>query len=95
MATVMFTTFIQQHVSCPPMEVFGNTVRDVLEAYSERHRRARGYILDERGRRRPRLCLYVDGAIATDRTGQSEPVHAHAHIHICQMPVDTEYEEMD
>ena len=78
MATVIFTPFIQRHVPCPPMEVFGNTVGEVLEAYFEMHRRARGYILDDQGGLRPRLSLYVGGAVAADRGGLSDPVHAHA-----------------
>jgi hypothetical protein len=95
MATVIFAPFIQQHVSCPPMEVFGNTMREILEGYFEKHRRVREYILDERGCLRPRLALYVDGVIATDRRELSEPVHARAQVHICPMPADTEYESLD
>jgi hypothetical protein len=78
MATVMFTPFIQQYIPCPPQEVFGNTAREVLEAYFETHGRARGYILDDQGCLRPRLSFYVDGALPIDRAGLSDPVHAHA-----------------
>jgi hypothetical protein len=95
MATVTFTPFIQQHVSCPPLEVLGNTARDVLQAYFEKHRHVRGYILDDHGCLRPRLSLYVDGVMATDRTGLSNPVHAHAQVHIGHVPLDTEYETLD
>jgi hypothetical protein len=95
MATVNFTPFIQRHVSCPPLEVFGNTVREVLEAYFETHQRARGYILDQQDCLRPRLGLSVDGVIAADRTGLSDPVHARASIYIFQKPLDTEYENLD
>ena len=94
MATVTFSSFIQHYVACPTEEVFGNTLREVLNAYFEKHQRARGYILDENGRLRPRLALSVDGIFATDRAGLSEPVHLRAQIYICQVPLDTEYEDL-
>jgi hypothetical protein len=57
MATVSFTPEIQGHVACPSRLVFGNTVKEVLDAYFESNRPARGYILDERGCLRPRLAV--------------------------------------
>jgi sulfur-carrier protein len=95
MALVIFSPFIQQHVPCPPLEVFGNTVGEVLAAYFDKHRHARGYILDEQGCLRPRLSLFVDGVIAADRIGLGDPVHAHAKVHVQQMPLNTEYEDLD
>jgi hypothetical protein len=55
--------------SSPPLEVFGNTLRDVLEGYCEQNRRGRSYILGEQGCLRPRLALFVDGVITADRIG--------------------------
>jgi hypothetical protein len=37
----------------------------------------------------------VDGVITADRPGLGEPVHAQADIFIAQLPLDTEYEELD
>jgi hypothetical protein len=92
MATVTFTPFIQHYISCPATEVFGNTVREVLEAYFAQHWRVRGYILDDQGCLRPRLSLYVDGALVEDRIGLSDPVHARANVQVFHMPLDIEYE---
>jgi hypothetical protein len=94
MATVIFTPFIQHYVPCPSAEVFGNTVREVLEAYFETHRRVRGSILDDRGRLRPRLSVAVDGVIVGDRTALSDPVHADAKVLVLHLPLDTEYENL-
>jgi hypothetical protein len=94
MATLVFAPVIQHYVKCPPMEVFGNTVREVLDTYFREFRQVRGYILDEQGCVRPRLALYVDGAIVTDRTGLTDPVHAHARVFVQPMPLDPEYEEL-
>jgi hypothetical protein len=95
MATVIFTPFIQHYVPCPPQEVYGNTVGEVLEAYFEKQQRVRGYILDHHGHLRPRLALYVDGVLATDRIALRDPVHARGRVFIQQVPLDTEYENLD
>jgi hypothetical protein len=95
MATIIFTPFIQHFVPCPPREVFGNTVGEVLDAYFDKHQRVRGFILNRHGHLRPRLALYVDGVLVTDRTGLSDPVHAHARVFIQQVPLDTEYESLN
>jgi hypothetical protein len=92
MATVKFTPFIEHHTGCRTQEVFGNTVREVLEAYFATNRLARGYLLDGQGGLRPRLAAYVDGVPVADRVGLSDPVHARAHVFVQQIPLDTEYE---
>ena len=35
MATVVFSSEMQHHVSCPPRTVFGQTVKEILESYFE------------------------------------------------------------
>jgi hypothetical protein len=94
MATITFTSFIQHYVPCPPQEVFGNTVREVLEAYFEMHQRARAYLLDERGGLRPRLVVYVDWVPVIDPVGLSDPVHARASVFVQHSPLDAEYERL-
>ena len=59
MPTVRFTRNIQRHVECPPLEVAGTTVRDVLEEYFASNARARDYVLDERGRLRHHMAAFV------------------------------------
>jgi hypothetical protein len=92
MANVVFSPFIQHYVECPPMEAFGNTVREVLDDYFRQFRRSRRYILDDQGGLRPRLAVFVDGAAATDRVGLNDPVHLSTRVYVQQTPVDTEYE---
>jgi len=94
MATVVFAPFIQHHVKCPSMEASGNTVREVLETYFQKHRQIRGYVLDDQGCLRPRLALYVDGEVVADRTALADPVHARAQVFVQVMPLDTEYDDL-
>jgi hypothetical protein len=92
MAKLTFAPFIQRHIPQPPQDLFGNTVREILEAYFEKHRFARFYIMDEHDYLRPRLAAFVDGAVVADRTDLADPVHARAHVYVQNMPLDTEYE---
>jgi hypothetical protein len=94
MATVVFGPFIQQYVTCPPMEAPGHSVREVLENYFREFRRIRGYILDDRGRLRPRLTVYVDGAVIVDRVELSDPVHHRARVCVQPVLLDTEYDSL-
>jgi len=84
MARVTFTQNIQRHVACPPADVPGRTVREVLDTIFQRHERARGYVLDERGEVRRHMIVFVDGKAVSDRRGLSDPVGPASEIYIMQ-----------
>jgi hypothetical protein len=84
MPTVRFTDNIQRHVQCPPREVDGTTVREVLEHYFLGNERARGYVLDDQGRLRHHMAAFVDGRQLRDRDQLSDPVTADAVIDVVQ-----------
>jgi hypothetical protein len=84
MARVVFTANLQRHVVCPPAEVAGRTVREVLDAAFAGNERARGYVLDEQGALRKHMLVFVDGAQVTDRDGLSDPVPAGAEVFVLQ-----------
>ena len=94
MAKVVFSSFIQHFVKCPPMEVSGNSVREVLESYFQEFRQARSCILDERDCIRPRLAVFVDGVPVEDRIGLSDPVHLRANVIVQAMQICDEYETL-
>ena len=74
MPTVRFTDNIQRHVECPTRAVSGARVRDALEAYFDANPRARGYVLDDQGRLREHMAIFVDGGQLRDRAGLTDPV---------------------
>ena len=74
MPTVRFTDNIQRHVECPTRLIAGARVRDVLDAYFREHPRARGYVLDDQGRLREHMAIFIDGGLLRDRAGLSDPV---------------------
>lgn len=83
MAHVTFTQSLQRHVSCPPREVPGRTVRDVLEGYFAAEPRVRGYVLDEQGALRRHVVIFVDGQQTQDRELR-EQVGGGASIYVMQ-----------
>ena len=84
MATVRFTQNIQRHVGCPTREVDGFTLRAVLDAYFRDNERARGYVLDEQGKIRQHMVVFIDGELVRDRDRLSDPVGANSMIDVIQ-----------
>jgi hypothetical protein len=84
MPTVRFTQNIQRHVACPPREVAGGTVREVIESYFLTNERARGYVFDDQGKLRHHMAAFIDGNQVLDRDGLSDPVADNAVVDLVQ-----------
>jgi hypothetical protein len=84
MPTIAFTENIQRHVACPPAEVTGRTVREVLEAVFVGNPRARGYVLDEQGELRKHMAIFLDGRMIRDRGGLSDAVQPDSKLYVMQ-----------
>ena len=84
MATVRFTQNIQRHVACPTRELPGSTLRAVLDNYFSDNEKARGYVLDEQGRIRQHMVVFIDGELVRDRDGLSDPVEMNSAVDVIQ-----------
>lgn len=84
MAHLTFTPHLQRHLDVPPRQVEGATVREVLDAVFTDNPRLRGYLLDDQGRLREHLSVFVDGHPARDREGLTDPVPGEAEIYVLQ-----------
>ena len=84
MAKVFFTRNLQRHVSCPPSDAAGTTVREVLDAVFSGNPSARGYILDDQSALRTHIAVFVDGEMVKDRKRLSDPVTAGSEVHVMQ-----------
>jgi hypothetical protein len=80
----VFTENLQKHIACPPCEVAGGTVREVLDAVFAANDRARGYVLDEQGAVRKHMVVFVDGQMIRDREKLSDPVPAGGEVYVMQ-----------
>jgi hypothetical protein len=84
MARVTFTRNIQRHVVCPPAEVAGQTVREVLDVVFSANEQARGYVLDEQGALRKHMLIFINGEQIHDRVHLSDAVPDNAEIYVMQ-----------
>ena len=84
MALLRFTQNIQRHVACPPRQIEGATLADVLEGYFRQHEQARGYVLDDQGKLRQHMTAFIDGNQMRDRERLSDPVAPDAVIDLVQ-----------
>jgi len=84
MATVRFTRNIQRHVSCPTREISGDTLRTVLDGYFRENERARGYVLDEQGKIRQHMVVFIDGELVRDRDSLTDSVQPNSMIDVIQ-----------
>jgi hypothetical protein len=84
MARIVFTHNLQRHVACPPTEVEGGTVREVLDRVFAANPQARGYVLDDQGALRHHMMVFVNGEQIHDRVELSDPVPASAEVYVIQ-----------
>ncbi len=84
MPRIALTPNLQRHVACPPTTVAGATVREALTLVFAAHPRLEGYLLDDEGRLRKHMVLFVDGIPARDRDGLTDPVDETSEILVMQ-----------
>lgn len=84
MARVVFTRNLQRHVACPPAEVAGHTVREILEAVFAANPRARGYVLDDQAALRRHMLIFINGEQVRDRVHLSDPVPPGGEVYVMQ-----------
>jgi len=84
MPTLRFTQNIQRHVVCPTREASGSTLRTVLDEYFRENESARGYVLDEQGRIRLHMVVFIDGEMVRDRDRLSDAVKPDSVVDVIQ-----------
>jgi hypothetical protein len=84
MPSVKFTQHLERHLAAPPLEVGGETVREALDHAFRANARLRGYVLDDQGRLRKHVVVFVDGRRIRDREGLSDPVAASSELLVMQ-----------
>ena len=62
----------------------GATVREVLEALFGQHATLRGYVLDERGKIRRHVAVFVEGTALSHHSDLSETLGDNAEVHVLQ-----------
>lgn len=80
MARVTFTSNLRRHREVSEAHAEGATVREVLDRVFAGDALLRSYVLDDQGRLRRHVNVFVDGAMVADRARLSDPAGAEIHV---------------
>lgn len=84
MAKISFTPNLARHLDASSIEVDGATVRDALEEAFRERPKMRSYVLDDQGKLRQHVNIFVSGRLLTDRVTQSDAIEDESEIWIFQ-----------
>ncbi|HUE13844.1 MAG TPA: MoaD/ThiS family protein [Planctomycetaceae bacterium] len=84
MPRVFFTSHLQQHQRPEPADVSGRTVAEVMAAVFERQPELRGYVLDDQGRVRQHVMIFVDDVPLSDRETLDDRLTETSQIYVMQ-----------
>ena len=82
--SVHFTPNLRRHLRVESTEVEGHTVSDALSRVFRDNPDLRSYVLDDQGRLRTHVVIYVDGRPVRDRMALADPLAEDAEIHVMQ-----------
>lgn len=74
MPTISFTANLRRHLPVPDFEVAGTTVHEAFETVFALHPQLRSYLVDEHGRLRKHVNVFVNGTMVHDRLELSDPL---------------------
>lgn len=84
MPRVTFTQHLDRFVAWTPRDVPGDSVGAVLESAFADCPALRGYVLDDQGRVRQHIMLFVDGEAIADRARLTDRVAPNQEIFVMQ-----------
>lgn len=84
MPRLAFTPNLRRHLACPEMDVAGDTVMAVLAAAFATNPRLKSYLLDDQGRLRRHVNVFVNSAPVIDRDYLSDPVAPRDEVFVFQ-----------
>jgi molybdopterin converting factor small subunit len=84
MPRVTFTANLQRHLDVPSLDVGGARVGEVLAAVFAERPLLRSYIVDDQGRLRRHVNVFVNSAMIADRDGLSDAVRPDDEVFVFQ-----------
>lgn len=84
MPRVTFTANLQRHLDVPSLEVEGARVGELLAEVFARKPLLRSYIVDDQGRLRRHVNVFVNKAMIADRDGLSDAVRPDDEVFVFQ-----------
>lgn len=84
MPFIRFTAHLRSKLKETEFPVGGQTVREALEEAFVRAPGLQGYLLDDQGKVRHHVAIFLDGESITDRDGLSDPLGQETEIVVMQ-----------
>ncbi len=84
MARIHFTPNLRRHLAVESAEAAGATVSEALAAVFSRNPNLRSYVVDDQGRLRTHVAVYVDGRRLRGGSDLEDRIGASAEIHVMQ-----------
>lgn len=84
MAKLVFTPHLREVAPAEESSFEGSTVLEVLSGAFEVHDRLKHYVLDDQGRMRKHVCIFLDGVRLHAGDALSQPVTSSSEIYVMQ-----------
>ena len=84
MVEIHFTSWLRTVVPDGPRHADGATVAAALDALFAQEPHARGYVLDEQGRLRKHVCIFVDGKRLPHAAALTHAVGPNSKLYVMQ-----------
>lgn len=84
MPTIHLTAHLRRVTPAGPVRVDAATLGAALDAYFEAAPRARSYILDDQGRLRKHVAVFIDGELLADKGDLGRSVAPNSEIYVMQ-----------
>lgn len=84
MAVIAFTSHLQAVAPTEPVSCSGATIGELLEQVSASYPLLKDYVLDDQGRVRKHVAIFLDGQLRPRETALSLPVTDASEVYILQ-----------
>ena len=84
MPTIHLTAHLRRVAPAGPIRVEAATLGAALHAYFKTAPRVRSYILDDQGRLRKHVAVFIDGELLTDKKDLGRSVAPNSEIYVMQ-----------
>lgn len=84
MAKIAFTRHLREVAPCEPTRYDGATLAEVLDAVGRDYPRLKSYVLDDQGRVRQHVAIFVDGALRPREGALGLPMSETTEVYVFQ-----------
>jgi molybdopterin synthase sulfur carrier subunit len=83
-ASIVFTPHLRAVGPLRPAAYAGATLAEILDAMTADYPRLKDYVLDDQGRLRKHIAIFVDGAMVAREIALTQPLQASSDVYVFQ-----------